>query len=217
MSDRICSIVQCGRTHKAYGFCKNHWRKFKRWGDPLGAPISRAQRGCIVDGCGSPHFGLGMCRLHWGRDKTGVPLSGPSIQDNLMHYVIDEESGCWIWQGAVFSTGYGRTSVKVNGTCLAHRAIFAEVNGALPDGLVLDHLCRNTLCVNDWHLDPVTNTENLRRGGNSYALRDVCRNGLHDITRTDALYVTPKSGKRVCAACRTSARRAREETLRRVA
>ena len=211
---RICSVDGCDRVHKGHGYCRNHLRKWRRWGDPLGAPVSRAERGCSVGGCDREHFGLGKCKLHWEREKNGIPLDGPKRINNLDNYLVDPETGCWVWQGAVFSTGYGRTSVTVNGTQVAHRALFIEANGPIPDDMVLDHLCRNTLCVNDWHLDPVTSQENLRRGGNSYALRDKCRNGLHDITKPDAWYVTPRSGKRVCAACRTSARLRREAALK---
>ncbi|MGH9151353.1 MAG: HNH endonuclease [Acidimicrobiales bacterium] len=33
-----------------------------------------------------------------------------------------------------------------------------------PEGLTLDHLCRDRRCVNPAHLEPVTVAENLRRG-----------------------------------------------------
>jgi hypothetical protein len=46
----------------------------------------------------------------------------------------------------------------------AHRFAYLEFVGPIPDGLVLDHLCRNKKCVNPDHLEPVTNAENLRRG-----------------------------------------------------
>src|SRR6478752_5165546 len=77
-------------------------------------------------------------------------------------YVL-QENGCWEWVGSVRKNdGYGRWSVG-KGT-LAHRVIYEKMRGAVPKGLELDHLCRNRLCVNPDHLEPVTTRENIFRG-----------------------------------------------------
>jgi hypothetical protein len=65
---------------------------------------------------------------------------------------------CWIWQRTRDRHGYGKTAGR-----LAHRVYFEKVNGPIPKGLALDHLCRQTLCVNPDHLEPVTTLENNRR------------------------------------------------------
>lgn len=71
--------------------------------------------------------------------------------------------GCWEWQRIRNVWGYGR--FNVGGTeSLAHRFSYELHIGPIPDGLVLDHLCRNPCCVNPSHLEPVTTAENLRRG-----------------------------------------------------
>lgn len=82
----------------------------------------------------------------------------------------EPNSGCWIWVGGR-QEGYGRTW---DGTRrqLAHRFSYELERGPIPDGLQLDHLCRNPWCVNPWHLDPVTNRENARRGRTGWVNRE---------------------------------------------
>jgi hypothetical protein len=65
---------------------------------------------------------------------------------NFGNYVIDE-SGCWIWQGAV-SRRYGQTSRG-----RAHRVIWEQLIGPIPPEHDLHHLCSNPLCVNPEHLE----------------------------------------------------------------
>lgn len=78
-------------------------------------------------------------------------------------YSVDAVSGCWIWLMATDGT-YG--IVKINDKVKkAHRAMYEEKKGPIPEGLVLDHSrnCISKLCVNPDHLEPVTPTENTRR------------------------------------------------------
>lgn len=72
--------------------------------------------------------------------------------------------GCWNWTGEVNDYGYGRACVGAGKRKPAHRIIYQILVGPIPNGLTLDHLCRNRLCVNPEHLEPVTLGENLRRG-----------------------------------------------------
>lgn len=70
---------------------------------------------------------------------------------------------CWQWLGETNQGGYGR--VKINGRrVVAHRVVYKSVRGPIPVGLTLDHLCRNTDCVNPFHQEPVTARENILRG-----------------------------------------------------
>lgn len=74
-----------------------------------------------------------------------------------------DENGCWLWTGAVQRskrTGYG---LDTTGR-MAHRLVYEEFIGPIPDGLQLDHLCRVRHCVNPAHLEPVTHRENQLRG-----------------------------------------------------
>lgn len=69
---------------------------------------------------------------------------------------------CWEWTAHRDRAGYGRINVN-NTPKLAHRLAYEYLRDEIPEGLDLDHLCRNKSCVNPWHLEPVTRSVNLRR------------------------------------------------------
>ena len=75
---------------------------------------------------------------------------------------------CLIWPGHISSEGYGRYW-RDGRQIYAHRAAFEAVFGLIPDGLVIDHLCRNRACVNPEHMEVVSNRENTLRGGSPAA------------------------------------------------
>lgn len=78
-------------------------------------------------------------------------------------YLRNGETGCWEWQGPRGGGGYGKLRVN-NRYVSAHRWAYERVNGPVPTGMTLDHLCRNRLCCNPEHLEVVTNAVNVRRG-----------------------------------------------------
>lgn len=79
---------------------------------------------------------------------------------------------CWVWKLRPYARGYGRywTTERV---WQAHRYSWELHHGPIPDGLDLDHLCRNRPCVNPDHLEPVTRRENLRRGPRALSAEEV--------------------------------------------
>lgn len=108
------------------------------------------------------------------------------------HCVL-ESDGCVRWMAYINHHGYGSFAVgrKME---LAHRWTYQRRFGAMPEGLVSDHLCRNRWCVNPFHIEPVTSRENTQRG---YFGSATCRNG-HPWTPENTLHW--KIG-RVCRAC----------------
>ncbi len=139
--------------------------------------------------------------------------------DSFMERVLPEpNSGCWLWMGACINTGYGSLTVK-NNRVLAHRQSYLLHIGPIPIGKELDHLCRNPLCVNPLHLEPVTHQVNGKRGtagrafGLMMAARTHCRNG-HEFTVENTTIHKNKSG-RLCRECsRERDRRYRKEGRR---
>lgn len=77
---------------------------------------------------------------------------------------IDKQEDCWIWTAAANNMGYGVVNMYPLGNKLAHRAVYELLKGKIPEGLVLDHLCKTPRCVNPEHLEPVTQKENMYRG-----------------------------------------------------
>lgn len=122
-------------------------------------------------------------------------------QAHLMRRVaIDPETGCWNWTGGTNSNGYG-WGQKGPGQPkrVMHRIMWeAHNNGPIPDGLQLDHLCRNRLCCNPAHLEPVTNAQNTTRQDHANRRKSHCPQG-HEYTKENTR-VTP-SGRRICRTC----------------
>ena len=116
-------------------------------------------------------------------EYTKGSLSGKrtlSPQDRFnLRVQVDETTGCHIWLGSKARWGYG--TLRLNGKKIpAHRFAWEQIHGPVPLGLVLDHLCRNTSCVNPEHLEPVTGKENILRSQGraaQNARRTVCVNG----------------------------------------
>jgi ribosome-binding protein aMBF1 (putative translation factor) len=75
---------------------------------------------------------------------------------------VKATDGCWEWQGSKGPGGYG--VITADGKQLqTHRVAYELHVGPIPEGLVIDHLCSNRVCVRPDHLEPVTPSENARR------------------------------------------------------
>ena len=130
----------------------------------------------------------------------------------FMSHAMPETNGCWRWTACADQKGYG--AIRLNGCSLgAHRVAWVLFRGQIPDGLTIDHLCRNHWCLNPEHLEPVTNRVNILRGngmGAQYARATCCKRG-HKKTPENT-YTAPR-GTRECRVCKLMAyirRRQRE-------
>ena len=79
-----------------------------------------------------------------------------------------------------------------------HREMYLAYVGDIPDGLVIDHLCRNRSCINPDHLDAVTNEENIRRGDRPSYYTDTCNQG-HVLAEVG--FYLLKGNRKKCKAC----------------
>ncbi len=116
---------------------------------------------------------------------------------------VDKTDTCWLWTGS----GIGRNKEYGNfyltggrNRVMAHIYSYEQLVGPVPEGLVLDHLCRQTKCVRPDHLEPVTQQVNILRGEGlaaKQAQQTHCKRG-HSLEDAHIL----SRGRRDCRVCR---------------
>jgi hypothetical protein len=119
--------------------------------------------------------------------------------NSLYARAIESPDGCWLWQGWLDDLGYAR--IRTGSKHLrAHRVSYELMVAEIPDGLVIDHLCRNRNCVNPYHMEPVTQSVNAERGNKARtAEKTQCKNG-HELPEYQGT-------RRFCNPCRAAATR----------
>jgi len=113
-----------------------------------------------------------------------------------------DPAACWLWTGEINPDGYGRFHLErpESRRVPAHRFAYEAQNGPIPDGLVIDHLCRNRTCMNPAHMEPVTNAENLRRGYSPSAINKRKTECIHGHPFSEENTVMGRRGRR-CRQC----------------
>lgn len=122
--------------------------------------------------------------------------------ERLAFYTHPEpNTGCWIWIANSNKGGYGLVSYKGN-IRLAHRVSYELHKGPIPEGLVIDHLCRNPFCINPDHLEPVTSKVNNQRS--PISITSINSSKTHcdagHILTDENVYRYP-NGRRECRIC----------------
>lgn len=190
-----CSINGCEKPSHAKSFCSAHYSRWYRYGDPLKdnktpTPEKDEER-------------------FWSKVDRSGPI--PDIHPDLI------KGRCWQWIGTTTNSGrkgpttweygiFGVGPASNHRKYRAHRYAYELLVAPIPNGMQIDHLCKNTLCVNPSHLEPVTNKENTARGRAAEVNRAIqlakthCKRG-HPLSGEN-LIIYPSTGQRVCRTCR---------------
>lgn len=180
MAERTCSVDGCERPVGAQGHCKPCYYRLRRAGtlQIVNAKLAKPRkprRPCRMDGCEVVAVCRGLCERHYTRWKRhGDPLGWGYLPLAQRFWAKVDIAGpvplscphlgrCWIWTASCQPKGYGIFGVTSEQNVLAHRFAYERCLRPIPDGLELDHLCKNRSCVNPIHLEPVTHVENVRR------------------------------------------------------
>jgi hypothetical protein len=115
-------------------------------------------------------------------------------------FIPEPNSGCWLWLKTSPNKRYGALNWHGRRR-LAHVVAYELYVGPMPDGLVIDHRCRNTFCVNPDHLEPKTQLENTRLS--APATKTHCSHGHPYADGVEIYLRTDGNGKqyRRCLTC----------------
>ena len=149
MSEKYYKCTRCSTffTGRARKFCTVQCR----WRDEYARKLAATHRG-------KPYPNMHpTCMEH---------ATESDAQDFANRFHVDT-GGCWLWHGSINKYGHGQWHPHTGHLmCHAHRAAYELFTGPIPEGMVIDHLCRNRACVNPSHLEAVMQSTNLRRGKN---------------------------------------------------
>lgn len=173
-----CSIAGCTRPQVTRGWCRLHYVRWQRHGDPL--YTKQPNRGDME-----------------ARFFAMVDMNGPFASNH------PELGRCHLWMGSLSEGGYGRIGEGRKKVWLAHRWAYERWVGPVAEGLELDHFaCDLRHCVNPAHVRPVTRRENSLRGETiaaRAAAKTHCPQG-HPYDEKNT-YAHPIKGGRSCRQC----------------
>jgi len=175
---------------------------------------------CSVVNCNRPRWGHGLCVMHYTRMRRHNTTDEPQPirpgrprrpAEERFWQMVDKQSekGCWLWkiptkQRYINFCYDGRWGPSVS----AHRWAYEHLVSPIPKGMQIDHLCRNTHCVNPAHMEVVTPRVNVLRGDTITAAnaRKLCCKRGHPFTNENTRI---EGTSRRCKTCRRDDARAR--------
>lgn len=189
---KTCIGPQCVRPVQAKNLCKAHYLQMSRKGEikPLRVPRTT----CKHEACLNAHHALGYCSTHHGQFKKygktydigelyHQAKGGHETIEQFFWARVRKTISCWEWTGSIIKgrMNYGWVS-RYGHEQLAHRLSYKLKHGEIPDAMVVDHRCHNTICVNPDHLRLATPSQNAQnrkgvRSDSTTGIRGVKPNG----------------------------------------
>ena len=212
-----CSIEGCEKPVNARGWCKAHYYRASRYGDPLAVDKRRNPdprppkpiKVCSIEGCERKHYGKGWCENHYARwRRTGDTDDSRAVKSDECERFwskVDKLGDCWLWTDGLNGSGYGSFRLTDGRSVGAHVAAVILDGREVAVGMHVDHVrergCQFRHCVRPDHLEVVTARENALRIDRG----EKCKRG-HD----RAEHMRERSnGTRYCSEChREQSRRA---------
>jgi hypothetical protein len=226
MANPTCKIDGCEKlspydgTRGGLGYCPMHSMRFRKHGDPHVRKTPEYDSDvCAIAGCETPRSGREWCNKHYTRwlrhgDPETVKTPRTNPESTVVRWSRHVKRGraweCWEWTGTKTPLGYGFMSLNtgeqerfgVGRTAGAYRVAYWLFEGPVPEGLELDHLCRNPSCVNVNHLEPVTHKVNTLRSDAPAAIHARKTHCIRGHAFDDGNTYYPSTGGRQCRACR---------------
>lgn len=121
---------------------------------------------------------------------------------------VRQAGDCWEWTASKGGSGYGHFFPTRKKLVVAHKWAYEQMVGPVPEGLQLDHLCRNTSCVNPYHLDPVPAKVNGHRSDSWAGVNSRKTHCPEEHPYTGDNLLINEKGARVCLTCKRARWRA---------
>jgi len=135
------------------------------------------------------------------------------VYQRVMHWADrDPATGCLVSRYSVGGPGYAQVGWSTDGKTImttCHRVVWVHHHGPIPDGMTVDHTCKNRRCIEITHLRLLTNFENARRtSGRDWPLGECAQGHPNTELRSDG------AGRKRCRLCKNAARRRRAAARR---
>ena len=149
LNQRLCSVEGCDHEYYAKGFCSMHYKKNRKYGDPLKFVIYISNSGlCEIDGCINKHYSKGLCNLHWFRKWRHGTTDNLHL---LRNHGKSNDSIYRIWKGMKNRCNnhgndnyirYGARGIRVCTRWLSFKNFYEDM-GDKPKGMSLDRIDNN--------------------------------------------------------------------------